>query len=766
MIGALARAFRALRTPVALAADPKRPSTRSGEVASGWPVLGGIPEVDYLDELAWPEYIDEFRKVANDPQVAKELRSATYPLLQADWRVEPATDDTRDELIADFIEANFYQATSETFGRDFWMRTPWPSRLRDILRMLPYGFAVFHRTYRTQGRFIVIDGMKYLQPQSIRRWYFDEADHLIEINRYFIGANGEPVSGERIPASELVIYTWDQEGSNILGRPLIRPMWKPFQFKSRFEKLSVINKQKTAIGVPYFFTRDGDSPEDEARAEQVAKQMRAGNLERLYVKGKIGQEFGWKEGGDSTKGFPELINNQNTEIAKAGGAGLVQELGIQASSGGSRGVAGAQILAGTQLPQAISVFVCLVENQLIAEQVDLNFPGRIAPPTVKAKGIDPFEKTRNMPEVVAAIQGKVLTNTLDTENEVRTSYGLMEITEEERAAAQPQPVEPGTQGDPNAPGGDPSANRGGKKPKLPPGTDAGDAAALGPGDKLEPVPTPSGLDRRGAAPLTAGAADGVEETESHIGRARVDAEAIRGELERWEASYLRTLSLVQRDMRDAAIEQIRNGKVPRKADDIKVPYQDDLRERLVTILKSVRDFGRDSVSGEVNRQLVGLKKAPAVPDPTTRRGAIAYSNSQAEVTAGLDVSNLVQRLQGQVVSQYNDLAGTGATPEAIAGNLSDYLAGLSAAQIESMARASTASVFNAGRNVTILELATQLEPMAVRVEVLDNNTCDPCAALDGMAFKIGTPAYLENQPPRQCDGMQRCRGFYVVRAKP
>jgi hypothetical protein len=759
MIEALARAFRALRTPVTLAAAaPSRPGTRSGEVASGWPVLGGIPEVDYLDELAWPEYIEEFRKVSNDPQVAKELRSASYPLLQAEWQVEPATSDRRDVLIAEFIDANFYQGAGDTFGREFWMRTPWPSRLRDILRMLPYGFAMFHRTYRAQGRFIVIDRMKYLQPQSIRRWYFDEADNLIDVERYFIGANGEPVAAERIPASELVIYTWDQEGSNILGRPLIRPMWKPFQFKSRFEKLSIINKQKTSIGVPYFFTRDGDSPEDEARAEQAAKQMRAGNLERLYVKGKVGQEFGWKEGGDSTKGFPELINNQNTEIAKAGGAGLVQELGIQAASGGSRGVAGAQILAGTQLPQAISVFVCLVENGLIAEQVDLNFPGRIAPPTVKAKGIDPFEKTRNMPEVVAAMQGGVITKTLDTENEVRKAYNLMEITQAERDAAAPPAGQPGAPGDPNAPAG-------AKKGTLPPGTDAGDAAALGPAGKLEPVPVPSGLDRRGA-PITAAASDGVEETESHIARARVDAEAIRGELERWEASYLRTLSLVQRDMRDAAVEQIRNGKVPRKADDIKVPYQDDLRQRLVTILKSVRDFGRDSVTGEVNRQLVGLKKAPAVPDPTTRRGAIAYSNSQAEVTAGLDVSNLVQRLQGQVVAQYNDLAGTGATPESIASALSDYLAGLSAAQIESMARASTASVFNAGRNVTILELAPQLEPTAVRVEVLDKNTCDPCAALDGKAFKIGTPAYLENQPPRQCDGMQRCRGFYVVRAKP
>jgi hypothetical protein len=83
-----------------------------------------------------------------------------------------------------------------------------------------------------------------------------------------------------------------------------------------------------------------------------------------------------------------------------------------------------------------------------------------------------------------------------------------------------------------------------------------------------------------------------------------------------------------------------------------------------------------------------------------------------------------------------------------------------------MARASTSQVFNSGRNVSILELAPQLQPDAIRVEVLDTNTCEPCRALDGQRFPIGSAEYLENQPPRQCDGGVRCRGFYVVEAMP
>jgi hypothetical protein len=767
VISAFSRALRALG--LAAAEPAKRPrGVNAGEVASGFEASGGIPDIDYLDELGWPGYLEEFRKVGNDPQVAKELRAATYPLLRADWSVEPASDNRRDELIGEFIAANFYQQSSDTFGREFWMQTPWPARLRDISRFLQFGFAIFHRTYRQQARFIVVDKMKWLVPESIEQWDFGPADEFLGIWRTFIGADGASHSREYVPADELVVYTWDQEGSNILGRPLIRAMWKPYQFKTRYEKMAIINKQKTAVGVPYVLTRDGDSPEDETRAANFAKAMRAGNHERLYFKGKVGQEFGWKEGGDSNKGFPELINGSNMEIAKAGGGGLVQELGI-GQEGGSRGVAGAQALAGVALPEAIATFVILVENAEIAQQVDLNFPVGTPAPTLKVAGIDPFARTRNMPEVVAAASAGVITKTLDTENEVRRAYGLMEITEEERdeaiAKARP-PMGPGGPGDPNGDGGD------GGPGGAPPGTDAGDAATTE--DEASTAPSaPTGNARRAglrlitAAAATDPAAVPAEPSPSAdaVARAKVDLPRIQRELERWEATYLGSLNLVQRDMREDVVGQIRAGRAPKKPDDLKVPFQEDLKKRLVSILKSVRDFGREQLTAEVNRQLQTLASA-ARPDPGTRRGAIAFSNNQAEVIAQLDVSNLVQRLQTQAVSQYNQLAGTGASPAEIASGLAAYFANLTDAQIDQMARASTSQSFNAGRNVAILELKPQLGPMAVRVEVLDENTCEPCAGLDGQEFRIGSEAYLENQPPLKCLGGQRCRGFFVVEALP
>jgi len=218
-------------------------------------------------------------------------------------------------------------------------------------------------------------------------------------------------------------------------------------------------------------------------------------------------------------------------------------------------------------------------------------------------------------------------------------------------------------------------------------------------------------------------------------------------------------------MREAVIEQIKAGTLrPVEAKQVKVPFQQDLKERLVAICKTVRDYGRGQVVAEVNRQLQALQRT-ATPDPSTRRGAISYSNQQAEVVAGLDVSNLVQRLQSQVTARWNQLVGTGKDAIDIAKDIDVYLGGLSSAQIEGMARSSTATVFNAGRNVAILELRPQLQPEAIRVEVLDENTCDPCAELDGQTYRIGSPEYLQNQPPNGCKGGVRCRGFYVVNAR-
>jgi len=252
----------------------------------------------------------------------------------------------------------------------------------------------------------------------------------------------------------------------------------------------------------------------------------------------------------------------------------------------------------------------------------------------------------------------------------------------------------------------------------------------------------------------------------HMERARVDPEAIRRQLERLEGVYLVSARQVRSDMVDAVAAMIADGSLrPKAVADVRVPFQKDLADRLLAVAKSARDFGRDQVQREINRQLLHLARR-AVPNPSTRNGSINYSNRQAEVMVGLDVSNLVNALQSEVVSRYNLLAGTGLSDTEIARQIDDALKAVGSRQMEDMARQSTSVTFNAGRNVAIQEFKPQLEDFVIRTEVpKDKAQCEPCTQLNGTKYIIGSQEYHENQPPAKCLGRHRCRGFYAVFAR-
>lgn len=719
-----------------------------GEVASGFSVVSRIPEIDYLSELAFPAYIEEFKRLLNDPAIAKGLRSNTFPIINADWSVEPASDDPRDVMIAEFVGANLYQQEGDYFGRQFWTRTAWPLRLRDILRFLGTGFSIFQKVYRTEGRFVIFDTIKYLQPESIMWWQFDATDQLVSITRNYTGADGQVRAAERIDASELFVYTWDQEGSNILGRPLIRPTWMDFNIKSRAKKLGIIDKQKTAVGVPYFKNAAGDGVEDEKRGDRIAKAMRSGNYERLWARIKEGQDFGWKEGGQSTKGLPDIVRLSNEEISGVLGDRFL-DLGFGSSTGGSRGVAGTGAAFSALMQSAIVKVVIAYELMLSRELVDLNWPaGSVgAYPHPKCTDVDPFEKVRTLPDIMSNMgPGKAITKTFDTENEIRRRYELMELDEkqyDELNTPTPQPPSDGSVPVVDA-------------PRIGDGSPAGPAKDSGAGPAQgDPSAPRASQGRRRRLSL---------DVQRVLASARIDPEVIRRELERIEAIYYGSLRHVQRDMRDAIVTQIRGGLVPRKASDVKVPFQEELKQRLIAIRQAARDFGRERLEEELKRQLHALSRRP-IANPVTRRAAIASSNEQAQVLSALDVTNLVARLQSQTVAEYHRLVAQNASPSEVAAGLESYLASISDREIAAMARTATSLAFNQGRNVAILEHRAQLGENAVRVELEDENTCEPCSELDGKQFTIGSPEYFANQPPAHCLGKLRCRGFMVVQAK-
>lgn len=140
--------------------------------------------------------------------------------------------------------------------------------------------------------------------------------------------------------------------------------------------------------------------------------------------------------------------------------------------------------------------------------------------------------------------------------------------------------------------------------------------------------------------------------------------------------------------------------------------------------------------------------------------AFRVTSELYQTRATIDVDSLFARLEGEIVAFLERAYGRGLTDDQVAAELDAFLGQLSDKPINELARQSTGKAFNLGRNV---ELQRQEERVAfvIRTEILDGNTCDPCAALDGTRYDVGSAEYFDNMPPAKCAGADRCRGFYV-----
>jgi hypothetical protein len=120
------------------------------------------------------------------------------------------------------------------------------------------------------------------------------------------------------------------------------------------------------------------------------------------------------------------------------------------------------------------------------------------------------------------------------------------------------------------------------------------------------------------------------------------------------------------------------------------------------------------------------------------------------------------RLMGEALGEWTRLSRQGLSDDDILGQLQAHLEGLSEKPEQDIARTSSSVSYNQGRSVEIKNAADMGQvAMVVRSELLDDNTCEQCARLDGATFEVNSDEYQMYMPPAFCEGGDRCRGFYV-----
>lgn len=230
--------------------------------ATGVMLLRGvISQTEYNSDLVGRRGLDTFEKMRrSDGTVKAALMAVKLPVLAADWRVEAASDDPRDQLAAQLVEASLFERISFD---DF---------LREALTHLDFGFSIFEQVFeitKFEGReHILLSEMGYRKQTSIEKWQTLDGEPGITQRLAGGGSVG-------IPAVKLTHFAHDQEGDNYTGISLLRAAYKPWYMKTALEQVDAIKHEKQGLGILKVKTPSTAKEDDKATAREIAREQRA-----------------------------------------------------------------------------------------------------------------------------------------------------------------------------------------------------------------------------------------------------------------------------------------------------------------------------------------------------------------------------------------------------------------------------------------------------------------------------------------------------------
>jgi phage gp29-like protein len=356
----------------------------------------------------------------SDGTVHQALEIVKLPIFGLDWNIEPASDDAIDVEAADLCN-------QELFDR----KINWNLFLNDALDMLDFGYSVLEKTYELidfDGKTrIGISELGYRKQTSIYSWQTKEKTP--GITQQLIG---DQIS---IPMAKLIVFTNKKKGDNYEGISLLRYCYRDWYMKKTLIKVNGINIERLGAGVPVIEFEDNVSETEKARARNILRQLRAN--EESYLEKPKGSNLEMLDmKSATTKDALPTIQYHDTEIA---GSVLSSFMKLGNSQHGSRAVGDVQykpyVLQEEALAQNIQA---TIQEQLIKQLCDLNY-------TDLPNGYPKLQHGKLQDDDIAVLSAAVnslvtagaLTPNAETEQYIRRSMHLPELSEEEEKNWQP-----------------------------------------------------------------------------------------------------------------------------------------------------------------------------------------------------------------------------------------------------------------------------------------------------------------------------------------
>lgn len=283
---------------------------------------GGIFYEEFLSELRGLNGVQAYREMADNDDVVGAILFAVKMLIrQADWAVQPASNDEPDVEAAAFVESCLHD-----------MQMTWTDTISEILSFLTYGWSVHEIVYkRRMGRkkdpqleskfddgLIGWQKLPIRGQESLYQWEFDNRDNLTA----FIQMPAPTFEVIRIPVEKILLFRTEARKDNPEGRSILRNAYRSWFFKKRIQEIEGIGVERDLAGFPVLIAPEGCDIWGDAnyaglfeRGTEFVKNIRRNEMEGIAI------PHGWElkllsTGGSRQFDTSKIISRYDRAIAQ------------------------------------------------------------------------------------------------------------------------------------------------------------------------------------------------------------------------------------------------------------------------------------------------------------------------------------------------------------------------------------------------------------------------------------------------------------------
>ena len=673
--------------------------------ATGTSVFAGLLyENEYNADLQGERGLKVYDRMRrSDGQVKAGLLACKLPLQVARWDVAPASDSAQDIEIAEIVKEDLFDGMSIT----------WDDFLRHALIMLDFGHMPFEKVWELRDGRWTLHKLAPRLPQSIVEWHVTPDGGLdFIVQQAYIGDTFKQVP---IPVDKLLVFTHEREGSNYMGMSLLRAAYKHWYYKNNLYAIDGIAAERHGVGLATFSYPDQSTQEQKDKIREVGERVHA--HERAYVATPESIKFKLQGVEGQLHDIMRSIEHHDLQIVRSI---LAQFMNLGAKTTGSYALSQDQSSFFLMALQSVGRNICDTVNRHCIQQM-VNYNWSVTKyPKLTVSGLDNPDVLAYAQAISQLVTATAIVPDTELENELRRMLKLP------LRKAEAQPARPAV-------------------PARPPQ----DARPESEPPPAEPIEAQAPDDAKQAA------RDTVALKAAEFWRAPTTLEKsvafvdIKKRLVTFEDQFVAAITPIQErqiaTLVDTMAGYIKDGQFDRMTE-IDVPYRDKVAKAIEGMLSDLMAYGAEQVKAEAKRQGATIKaQEPAmVPDPQAfiRIRSLAIANILAnKMRASLSWEALRQLRGGEIDK----------------GRLTAAMAELSDNDLRNMAGLSVSEAFNLGRQ-------GQAERMGIREvtssALMDDNTCEYCAGLDGQSWKPGNePA---NEPPYdKCEGRDHCRCVWI-----